>query len=235
MSSIRKLIVSSLCGFMLVGCGVPGPDEQGEPAEQPTAVRKDPIIIIPLNYLYNPSFETPDPVVPLYSGFIDHGSANAPWFAGWASAAENWPATSNDLNYGTVTTWLTNERYGTSGHSMLIAAGTNNGGVSQVYWQSASAAPLKQKFTVRVKVLAGQVTAAIGHALPNNFAFNYTYSVGNPNALLSDGTPVGPQWETLTVCAPAGIEANQVFVYAINAPAVFYVDQALVWPDSNCP
>ena len=69
----------------------------------------------------------------------------------------------------------------------------------------------------------------------NNFAFNYTYSVGNPNALQADGTPVGAQWETLTVCAPAGIEANQVFVYAINAPAVFYVDQALVWPDSNCP
>ena len=91
MTSIRKLIVSSLCGSMLVGCGVPGPDEQGEPAEQQTATHKDPLVIIPIpifNYLYNPGFENADPVVPLYSGFIDHGSANAPWFAGWASAAE---------------------------------------------------------------------------------------------------------------------------------------------------
>jgi hypothetical protein len=234
MPAIRTLIVSSLCGFVFAGCGAPAPSEQAEPL----ATRQESLILPPLilNYLYNPGFETPDPFVPTYQGMLAHGNANAGWFAGWASAAENWPATSNDLNYGTVTTWLTNEHYGSSGKSMLIAAGTNNGGVSQVYWQSTSEPPLKQKFTVRVKVVAGQVTAGIGRALPGNFAFNYAYSQNDPNTVLADGTVQGPQWETLTVCAPVGIGANQVLIYSIGAPAVYYVDAANVFTDTtNCP
>ncbi len=230
MPSFRTLVASSLCGFMLVGCGTPDPSEQAAQTAQ-TATQKDPLIIIILNYLLNPGFETPDPAVPLYQGMIAHGNSSAGWFAGWASAAENWPATSNDLNYGTVTTWLTNERYSSTGHSMLIAAGTNNGGVSQVYWQSGTPA-LKQRFTVHVKVLSGQVVAGIGRS---GYGWSYVYSQNNPNMVLPDGTVVGPQWETLTTCAPAGVGANQVLIYASGGPAVYYVDQANAFDDSSCP
>ena len=230
MHATRSLFVSSLLGLALAACGGP---EAPVPSEQPKTAEQ-PLIIIP-NYLCNGGFETPDASVPLFDGVIAHGNSAAGYFAGGPSAAHCWPTTSNDLNYGNVTTWLTHERYGTSGRSLLLAAGTNNGGVSQVYWQSSGEPPLQQKLTVRVKVLSGQVTAGIGRAFVGNFAFNYAYSQGDPNALNADGTPVGPQWETLSVCAPAGVGANQVLIYAIGAPAVYYVDAASVFTSSGCP
>ncbi len=193
--------------------------------------------ILPANLLYNPSFETANTaLVPLYSGFVDHGSSSTSWFAGWGTAAYDWPATSNDLNYGTVTTWLTNEHSPTAPagtHSILVAAGTSDGGIAQQYLGNGNSAPLHQLLTVHVKVLAGRVTAGIGNSTWTGApSTNWVYvtSQNDPNVN-------GPQWETLSLCAPMGVGANEVIFYALNvAPATFYVDDAsAVVNASVCP
>src|SRR5262249_8647511 len=158
----------------------------------------------------------------------DHGNANNPWFAGWATAADSWPATSNDPNWGTVTTWLTRERSPaaptTARYSMLVAAGTSNGGISQVYYQSPTPAPLHQRVTAQIKVLSGRALVGIGNSsapAPGNWA--YTQTVLDPNA------GGGPAWETVQLCAPVGVSANQILFYSAGfAPAVFYVDEVSV-------
>ncbi|HLL85479.1 MAG TPA: hypothetical protein VK420_22600 [Longimicrobium sp.] len=230
MPSVRSLVVSSLCGLLLAGCGNPEVLKEADAAGSIGTQQDSLYPIIILNYLLNPGFETPDPVVPLYDGEIAHATWQSAYFAGRASAAENWPATSN-FAYGTVSSWLTNERYSSSGRSLLVAAGTQNGGVSQIYWQSGTP-PLKQKLTVRVKVVAGRVVAGIGRS---GYGWATTYSQANPNLIQADGTAVGPQWETLSVCAPAGVGANQVYLYASGGPAVYYLDAASVFDNSNCP
>lgn len=236
MHTTRTLFASILTGLALTGCGAPDtPAPTAQPSEPGAATETQQPLVLIINYLCNGGFETADANVPLFDGAIAHGNSAAGYFAGGPSAAQCWPTTSNDLNYGNVTTWLTNEHYGSSGRSLLVAAGTNNGGVSQVYWQSTSAPPLQQKLTVRVKVLSGQVVAGIGRAFVGNFAFNYAYSQTDPNALDINGEPFGPQWETLSVCAPAGVGANQVLIYALGAPAVYYVDAASVLPSGTCP
>jgi len=79
------------------------------------------------------------------------------------------------------------------------------------------------------------VVAGIGRAFVGNFAFNYACSQTDPNALDINRVPFGPQWEPLSVCAPAGVGANQVLIDALGAPAVFYVDAASVLPNGSCP
>jgi hypothetical protein len=189
------------------------------------------------NLLLNPSFETANTnLVPLYSGFIDHGTCSAPAFAGWGTAALDWPATSNDLSFGTVTTWLTNEHSPTTAvgtHSILVASGTTDGGIAQQYLGNGNVAPLHQLLTVHVKVLAGRVSAGLGN---NTWVGSQTSkwvwidSKVDPNAS-------GPQWETISVCAPVGVGANEVAFYALDvAPATFYVDDASVVVNSAaCP
>jgi len=199
----------------------------------------DPIFpIFPINYLYNPSFETPDlPLVPLYSGYVDRGNAPTAYFAGWGTAAEDWPATSNMLQYSTVTTWLTNvtgpgSAAGT--HSILVANGTEDGGIAQQYlggWTAGTTIPLHQQVTVQAKVLAGTLTVGIGNSSQTNAATTWAYgnSQVNPNTN-------GPEWETVSVCAPTGVNANEVIFYALGAAATYYLDNASVSANATaCP
>lgn len=167
------------------------------------------------NYLYNPGFETPDPNIS--SGFIDHGSANASWFAGWGTAAQDWPATSNDLNYGAIATWLTPNVVHGGATSMLVTATTTNGGVGQQYMPNGPT-PLHQRFGVWLYVVAGQVTIGLGNA-STGFATAY-----------SDPAKTN-QWQYVSVCAPPTrniySNTNQVVLYTTNGkPAIFYADDA---------
>jgi hypothetical protein len=195
-------------------------------------------ILLPTNLLYNPSFETPDlPLVPLYSGFVDRGNPPNAYFAGWGTAAQDWPATSNVLQYSTVTTWLTNvtgpgSAAGT--HSILVANGTEDGGIAQQYlggWTAGTTIPLHQQVTVQAKVLAGTLTVGIGNSSQTNVGttWAYGYSQVNPNTN-------GPEWETVSVCAPTGVNANEVIFYALGAAATYYLDNASVYTNASaCP
>src|SRR6202044_4325 len=98
-------------------------------------------------------------------------------------------------SYSTVTTWLTNEVWSgavAGSHSILVADGTEDGGIAQVYWQNATASPLHQQLTVHAKVLAGKVALGIGNSSQTGVSttWAYGYSQIDPNAN-------GPQWETV--------------------------------------
>jgi hypothetical protein len=204
-----------------------------------------PIIPLDPNLLYNPGFETPDTTyVPLYAGLVDRGNPPNAWFAGWGTTALDWPATSNELSYSTVTTWLTNVTWpgdSASTHSILVACGTEDGGIAQQYlgnWTANTTAPLHQQVTVHAKVIAGKLTVGIGNSTQTNLAataprWAYGTSLVDPNAA------AGPQWETVSVCAPPGVQANEVIFYALEGggPATYYLDDASVYwvSSSTCP
>jgi hypothetical protein len=242
-SFIQVLALSSLTALAACAGGAPGsPTGGGDPAEgqvKSSELLPYPIPILNLNpnLLLNPGFETPQtPLVPLYSGFVDRGNPPNAWFAGWGTAALDWPATSNELTYSTVTTWLTNEIWpgaAAGTHSILVADGTEDGGIAQQYlgnWTAGTTIPLHQLLTVHAKVLAGTLTIAIGNSTQTNVTTTWAYgsSVVNPNTN-------GPQWETITKCAPPGVNANEVFFYALGAPATYYLDEASVVTSSACP
>ena len=226
----------------LAACaGAPTGSEPGGSDPTEGKVKTDeafPILPLQTNLLFNPSFETPQlPLVPLYSGFVDRGNAPNAWFAGWGTAALDWPATSNMLEYSTVTTWLTNvtgpgSAAGT--HSILVADGTEDGGIAQQYlggWTAGTTIPLHQQLTVQAKVVAGKLTVGIGNSSQTNVSstWAYGYSQVNPNTN-------GPEWETISVCAPTGVNANEVIFYALGAAATYYLDNASVYTNATaCP
>lgn len=165
------------------------------------------------NLLLNPGFETPD----LQSGFIDHGSANASWFAGWGTAAQDWPATSNDPNYGAIATWLSPNVVHGGNTSMLVSATTANGGIAQQYLPNGTT-PAHQMFSVWLYVVAGQVTIGLG-----NGGTGFATAKSDPSKL--------NQWQAVSVCAPVqrSSNTNEVLIYTSNgAPAVYYADDAIV-------
>ncbi|WP_437707298.1 hypothetical protein WMF45_26555 [Sorangium sp. So ce448] len=165
-----------------------------------------------VNLLLNPGFENAQAGIP--SGFIDHGSANASWFAGWGTAADSWPATSNDLNYGAIATWLKTDVVHTANkRSLLVSATTTNGGIAQQYWTSASSPPNNAylRFSVWVYTVTGQVTIGLGS--------------GGTGYTTRTSTQTG-KWEYLQTCGTSF--NNEVFIYTIGGPAVYYVDDANV-------
>ncbi|WP_437274438.1 hypothetical protein WME90_24635 [Sorangium sp. So ce375] len=177
-------------------------------AAQPLVLLQLPIV----NLLYNPGFETAQAGIP--SGFIDHGNANASWFAGWGTAADSWPATSNDLNYGAIATWLKTDVVHTANkRSLLVSATTTNGGIAQQYWTAASPPPNNTylRFSVWVYTVTGQVTIGLGSG-----ATGYTTRTS---------TQTG-KWEYLQTCGTSF--NNEVYIYTIGGPAVYYVDDANV-------
>jgi hypothetical protein len=220
------LALMALCASSLASC-VAAPESTDEGDDESAIGESEQAVGYGL--ALNGGFETPEAGIPLYSGFIDHGNAVNGWFAGWATAAQSWPATSNDLNWGTVTTWLTSHRYPmaptTARYSLLVAAGTSNGGISQVYYQSPTPSPLYQRVTAQLKVLSGNVLVGIGNSSsPAPVKWAYGQSAINPNT-----NPGGPAWETVQVCAPTGVSANQILFYSAGgAPAVFYIDEVSV-------
>ncbi|WP_437520339.1 hypothetical protein WME79_26485 [Sorangium sp. So ce726] len=165
-----------------------------------------------VNLLYNPGFENAQAGIP--SGFIDHGNANASWFAGWGTAADSWPATSNDLNYGAIATWLKTDVVHTANRrSLLVSATTTNGGIAQQYWTSASPPPNNAylRFSVWVYTVTGQVTIGLGS--------------GGTGYNTRTSTQAG-KWEYLQTCGTSF--NNEVYIYTIGGPAVYYVDDANV-------
>lgn len=175
------------------------------------------------NLLFNPGFEVPDPNIP--SGFIDHGSQNASWFAGWGTAAASWPATSNDPNYGAIATWLHSGVAHGGSTSMLVSATTANGGIAQQYLPQGQETPSHQRFSVWLYVVAGDVRIGIG-----NGATGFNFQSADPSKI--------NQWQLVSVCAPPaprdGSNTNEVLIYTANGgPAVFYVDDASVTTPTN--
>ncbi|WP_437902158.1 hypothetical protein WME95_26295 [Sorangium sp. So ce327] len=165
-----------------------------------------------VNLLINPGFENAQAGIP--SGFIDHGNANASWFAGWGTAADSWPATSNDLNYGAIATWLKTDVVHTANkRSLLVSATTTNGGIAQQYWTSASPPPNNAylRFSVWVYTVTGQVTIGLGS--------------GGTGYTTRTSTQTG-KWEYLQTCGTSF--NNEVLIYTIGGPAVYYVDDANV-------
>ena len=165
-----------------------------------------------VNLLYNPGFETAQAGIP--SGFIDHGNSSAAWFAGWGTAADSWPATSNDLNYGAIATWLKTDVVHTANkRSLLVSATTTNGGIAQQYWTSASPPPNNTylRFSVWVYTVTGQVTIGLGS--------------GATGFTTRTSTQTG-KWEYLQTCGTSF--NNEVLIYTIGGPAVYYVDDANV-------
>jgi len=171
------------------------------------------------NLLLNPGFEVPDPNIP--SGFIDHGSAQASWFAGWGTAAESWPATSNDLNYGAIATWLQSDVIHGGSSSLLVSATTTNGGIAQQYLPTGQATPAHQRFSVYLYVVTGQVFIGLGAG-----ATGFATASSDPTKL--------NQWQLVSVCAPpvrsgGTSNTNLVLIYTANGePAIYYADDASV-------
>ena len=244
---MRSLVNLFAFTTFLAACAAAPYGSSPNGSEDPTEgkAKSDELVISPFppiflnpNLLLNPGFETAQlPLVPLYSGFVDRGNPPNAWFAGWGTAAEDWPATSNELTYSTVTTWLTNVTWPgdtASTHSILVANGTEDGGIAQQYlggWTAGTTIPLHQQVTVQAKVLAGTLTVGIGNSSQTNAATTWAYgnSQVNPNTN-------GPEWETVSVCAPTGVNANEVIFYALGAAATYYLDNASVSANATaCP
>jgi hypothetical protein len=235
MKTAAALLTSLAIPFLLTGClAATGEQDDGQNTDsEPVALAPEAVkapeapatqgggndfqINLFPNLLYNPAFESAD----LASGYIDHSNTcQLPQFAGWGTAALDWPATSNDPVWGAIATWLRTDVVHTAGGKSLLVSATTGGngfgqasGIAQQFWTQPSPYTFNDslRFGVWVYTVAGQVVIGLGSGL-----------TGYVN---KTSTKTG-QWEYIETCGNA---SNTVaLIYALNGPAVFYVDDAVV-------
>lgn len=173
-------------------------------ATSPASIYCPPIGFVTGNTAVNPSFETPDPAVPVGTETCwtpSSGSVN--------SAAKNWTMHSSNGGAKVCSTLLPSNAPGGQGGQMLkFKAGGNEGGVFQSIPGTAGKTYM---FSVWVKVNKGQVAMQS--------------SAGNTGPA-AWSTKKG-EWEQLRVCTDStGVTDTMVIYNQDPAGGLFYVDRA---------
>ncbi len=168
-----------------------------------------PVGSLPPSMLANASFEGLTVGVPLGTATNLIHETGAPFYNS-TTGASSWTGWLNST--GQVLTWSSQleATHGTT--SLFVSAGAPNAGFGQAF--TAANTQTNVGFEVDVLVLQGRVMAAIGNGGDTG---GY--------AALSDPALNGT-WQKLRTCGSPSGKNTTVIVYAYNAPAAYYVDNA---------